>query len=302
MAKPFGRILLAVLLIAAGSGAARAAATAGSVVGISGACFIESEGKRLPLKLGADIHVADTLDVPAGGKLKLRMADGSILSVAAGTQLTVAAYNIDADGKRHDATLSLGQGLLHAVVSPGSPPAPFEVDTAVGAAGVRSTDWFIEAQPGETVVGVMAGSVALTGKATGATVVIPARSGARVSTGQDPTPPIPWKQAQFNALLARTELAQPQPQRRPPSRSGAPAEEYAPPAAPNPPGGGYYPPSTPYGQPPAYNPPAYNPPAPGYYNPGRGYEPGGGYNPRPGGSYGQSPGGGYTAPSSPGRY
>ena len=44
--------------------------------------------------------------------------------------------------------LSLGQGLLRAVVAPVERPAKFEVETAVGTAAVRSTDWFVEASPG----------------------------------------------------------------------------------------------------------------------------------------------------------
>ena len=80
-------------------------------------------------------------------KLKLRMADGSIISVASGTQMTIRAYAVDAAGQRQDATLSLGQGLLRAVVAPVTGPAKFEVDTAVGTAAVRSTDWFVEAFP-----------------------------------------------------------------------------------------------------------------------------------------------------------
>ena len=76
------------------------------------------------------------------------MADGSIISVAAGTQMTIRAYAVDAAGQRQNATLSLGQGLLRAVVAPVTGPARFEVDTAVGTAAVRSTDWFVEAFPG----------------------------------------------------------------------------------------------------------------------------------------------------------
>ena len=262
------------------------AAPVGSVVGISGSCFVEADGKRAPLKLGTEVHVTDTVDVPAGARLKLRMSDGSVVSVAAGSQLTIGAYTVDDHGKRHEATLSLGQGLLHAVVAPVDPPAPFEVDTAAGAAGARSTDWFVEAQPGETTVGVLSGSVSLTSKATGASVLIPARSGAQVAAGQDPSAPRRWRQAQFDALLARTEIVQPR--HRPPS--GEPLQEYAPqpPAGSNaPPSGGYAPPSGGYYAPPGGGygapPPVYNGPPPIYAPPG---------------GYGRNPGG--TVP--PGRY
>ncbi|MGC2415598.1 MAG: FecR family protein, partial [Stellaceae bacterium] len=199
------RAMLGTLLVLVWVGAARSATPAGSVVAISGQCFVESGGKRTSLKFGDKVNVADTVDVPAGAKLKLRMNDGSVLSVAANSQLTIASYTVDADGKRHDVELSLGQGLMRAVVAPIDRPAKFEVKTAIAAAAVRSTDWFIEAQPGMAMAAVLVGGVALTSNATNATVLVPARSGASVEAGHDPSAPRKLRQAEFNALIARTE-------------------------------------------------------------------------------------------------
>src|SRR4029077_141391 len=106
------------------------------------------------------------------GKLKLRMSDGTVISLAAGTRMTVAAYQTDAGGQRQNAQLSLAQGLIRAVVAPVDHPANFEVSTAVGTAGVRSTDWFIEAKPGAVQVGVLSGSVVLRSGATQREVTI----------------------------------------------------------------------------------------------------------------------------------
>ena len=59
-------------------------------------------------------------------------------------------------------------------------------------AAVRSTDWFIDAQPGSTQVGVLEGRVSLKSVATGKEIVIPARWGARVEAGRDPVPARVW--------------------------------------------------------------------------------------------------------------
>ncbi len=152
------------------------------------------------------MQVGDTVDVPADGKLKLRMSDGSVVSVAAGTRMTVAAYGVDGAGQRQDAQLTLAQGLLRAVVAPVERPASFEVDTAVGTAAVRSTDWFVEASATAMQVGVLSGSVEMTSAATGATSTIPARWGARLEAGRDPVPPRVWSQAEFDAVIARTDV------------------------------------------------------------------------------------------------
>jgi hypothetical protein len=182
------------------------AAPAGTVVGLSGPCVVESGGARAPLKLGQAVQVSDTVEVPAGGKLKLRMNDGSVVSVAEGSRMTIGAYTVNAAGQRENAHLTLGQGLLRAVVAPVERPASFEVETAVGTAAVRSTDWFVEASGGGMQVGVLTGSVDMTSRATRRGVLIPARWGGRLEAGHDPVPPRVWSQAEFDAVIARTEL------------------------------------------------------------------------------------------------
>ena len=82
----------------------------------------------------------------------------------------------------------------------------FEVDTATGVAAVRSTDWFIEARLESTQVGVLDGRVSLKSVATGRSIVIPARWGARVEAGRDPVPARVWTAAEFADFIGRTNL------------------------------------------------------------------------------------------------
>jgi hypothetical protein len=186
------------------AGPAAAAAKAGEVIALAGQCFAESGGQRRALKNGDPVEVGDTVEVPQGGKLKLRMDDGSVISAASGTRMTVAAYASDAQGR--DAKLSLAAGLLRAVVSAVTRPSRFEVDTATGVAAVRSTDWFIEARPGSTQVGVLDGTVVLTSLATRRSVTLPSRWGARVEAGRSPVPGRVWSQAEFDDVIARTTV------------------------------------------------------------------------------------------------
>lgn len=195
--------LLAAVLLFPG---AAAAAPAGTVVGLSGTCLLTSGGQRAPLRIGQPVQVTDTVDVAADGKLKLRMTDGTVVSVAPGSQVTISSYATDAGGQRQGAKLGLTQGLLRAVVSPMGQPASFEVDTAVGTAAVRGTDWFIEAFPGSAQVGVLEGSVTLTSGATRRSETVPARWGARLEAGRDPVPPRVWSLQEFQAVITRTDV------------------------------------------------------------------------------------------------
>jgi hypothetical protein len=180
------------------------AAQAGEVLVASGQCFVESGGKRTELKLGDAVNVGDTIDVQNGARLKLHMSDGSVISVASSSRLTIRGYSHDDRSQQRDADLLLSSGLIRAVVTPFSGPSHFEVDTLTGVAAVRSTDWFVEAREDMTQVGVLTGTVTLTSVATGTEVTVPARWGAKVNGARDPVPPRVWLKSEFDNNIART--------------------------------------------------------------------------------------------------
>ena len=192
-------MLLAVfgLMLWAGSAAA---AAAGAVIAVSGSC---SDHGRV-LNRGDPVQIGDTLDVPAGGNLKLQMADGSVISVAPDSTMTVASYSIDGSGR--DVRLSLTRGALRAQVTSSTGPSTFEVSTSVGTASVdsASADWFIKAQPDSGQVGVLAGTIDLSSAVTGESVSIPAHWGTRLEKGLNPVLPRVWLQREFNAVIRLT--------------------------------------------------------------------------------------------------
>lgn len=183
-----------------------AADVAGSVVGVAGDCFTAAGNQRSPLKLTDPVHVGDTLQVSHDGKLKLRMADGSIVSAAADSQFQIQSFQIDGSGERREAKLSLAAGLVRAVVSHTPHSGVFEVASAVGVAAARSTDWFVETQPNSMQVGVLSGVVDLKGAKAISTVSIAPGNGSQVEQNQPPVEPSKWPAARFDALIARTTI------------------------------------------------------------------------------------------------
>jgi hypothetical protein len=169
-------------------------------------CFAAAGGRRRELRIGDPIYAGDTVDVSADAKLKLRMDDGSVISLASGSRLSIHTFQVDTGGQKRDARLTLTTGLMRAVVSPLDEPSTFEVDCPAGKAEVRSTDWFMEAQPGSMRVGVLAGKVVMTSLATGRRVTIPGRWGARLEAGLDPVPARLWSSDEFADVIARTEV------------------------------------------------------------------------------------------------
>jgi hypothetical protein len=174
-----------------------AATSVGTVIGVSGS--YTDRGRVL--NHGDAVQIGDTLVVPAGGNLKLRMADDSVISVASGSRMTVASYGGAGSGRA--AKLMLTEGLLRVT----SVTRPFEVSTAVGTASVDSdsADWFIKAEAGSAQVAVLTGIVDLTNSLTGASASIPARWGTRVEAGRAPMPPRVWNQMEFNGFIRVTE-------------------------------------------------------------------------------------------------
>jgi hypothetical protein len=179
---------------------AAGAMPAGTVIGVSGSC---TDHGHL-LNQDDAVQIGDTLEVPAGGNLKLRMVDGSVISVAPNSSVTVATYNIDGSGR--DTKLLLTQGVLRAQVTSVEGPSKFEVSIPVGTASVHSdsADWFIKAEAGSAQVGVLAGTVDLTSTPTGQSVSIPPHWGTRLETGLDPVLPRVWLQREFNAVTRLT--------------------------------------------------------------------------------------------------
>jgi hypothetical protein len=191
-------VILSVMLLAD----AAPATPAGAVVVASGLCTDNGN----VLKSGDAVQISDTVDVPTGGNLKLQMVDGSVISVAPDSSMTVASYNIGASGRY--VKLSLTQGLLRAHVTSSIGPSTFEVSTAGGTASVASdsADWFIKAQTGSAQVGVLTGTVDLTSTVTEQAVSIPARWGTRLESGLDPVLPRVWTQREFTGVIRLTDV------------------------------------------------------------------------------------------------
>lgn len=198
-------LIAALSLIGIAETAAAAAEDAGTVLALAGQSFVTSGAQRSELKLGDTVHVGDLVEVSDNAKVRFRMTDGSVVTAGAGTKLKIEAYAVNGTEHR-EARFSLVSGLLRSVVNAMSQPSRFEVDTATGVAAVRSTDWFVRADPGSTQVGVLKGVVSLTSQSTSRSVDIPARWGARVEAGKDPVPPRVWDKSEFQDVIDRTDL------------------------------------------------------------------------------------------------
>jgi hypothetical protein len=190
----------------------RAFATdAGQVLTYNGDCYVIADGKRTKLSMGDAVHAGDVVEIADDAKLKLQMADGSVLSLGANSRMTIGSYDVSADGAQRDVKLNLDSGVVRAVVSKMTEKSTFEVSTATGVAAARSTDWFVEYVPttSSTEVSVLDGTVAFSDAGVSAgsgTVLIPPKFGSDIVGKRQPTAAQPRSPADFAWLTYRTDV------------------------------------------------------------------------------------------------
>jgi hypothetical protein len=75
-------------------------------------CSAEAGEQRRELRIGDPIYAGDTVDVSAGAKLKLRMDDGSVISLASGSRLTIHTFGIDTGDQKLRLTLTSWKAMV----------------------------------------------------------------------------------------------------------------------------------------------------------------------------------------------
>jgi ferric-dicitrate binding protein FerR (iron transport regulator) len=114
--------------------------------------FLEGEAARTPpggaaqaLAMGSDVQVGDALETSAGGRLEVSLADGSVVRLDERSRATLDAAAQTAP-KSWKVRLSLLAGALWSKVTRRiGPDAAYEVSTERFVAGVRGTEFLVEA-------------------------------------------------------------------------------------------------------------------------------------------------------------
>jgi hypothetical protein len=125
------------------------------------------------IKLGAALHSGDKVLTSATGSLGFLSADGSMVNLGPNTEMTLLQARTTAGG---DTIFGLIRGLFQAVVSRQG-KASFTVRTPAGLAGVKGTQWQIEAFPDRSEVRVLSGTVEVKDPQGSATVLVQAGEG-----------------------------------------------------------------------------------------------------------------------------
>ena len=103
-----------------------------------------SGGAELVPTVGAELHVGDTLQTREGGRVEIELSSGSVIRLGEGSKLTLREAEPQ---KAFSARLFVGNlwTKVHKLLS----GETYQVETENGVAGVRGTEFRLEAEQGK---------------------------------------------------------------------------------------------------------------------------------------------------------
>ncbi len=104
-------------------------------------------------KRGIHLYKGDTVMTPGYGRVRFKLNDGSILSLASGTKLKLTRSVYDQEKKRRSSFLqmALGKARFWVVKMLDFKLSEFKVKTPTAVCGVRGSDFILEATDSETI-------------------------------------------------------------------------------------------------------------------------------------------------------
>lgn len=127
-----------------------AAPAAGILKRLSGTATLERAGTRQPAAVGMAILVGDVLRTSADGAVGITLADDTLLTAGADSELTITAFSFDPTTHDGQVLASLWRGTLAVVTGLIGKKAPEKVNvqTRTVVLGVRGTEFIVDAGRG----------------------------------------------------------------------------------------------------------------------------------------------------------
>lgn len=126
---------------------AAATAQAGIVKRVAGTVTLERAGARNPVAVGAAVQAGDTLRTGADGAVGITLADDTLLTLGADSELVLDSYSFDTTTHDGGLLVSMWRGTVGVVTGLIGRKAPeklrFQTRTVV--LGVRGTEFIVDA-------------------------------------------------------------------------------------------------------------------------------------------------------------
>ena len=151
-----GRWLFVLALLVSCPALAQVAAT---VEGMQMPAWVERAGRRLPLMPGMELRAGDQVATGAGGRLVIRLAEGSAIRLGENAQMRFA--EVSAGRELFRAALNVLEGAFRFTTDIVAKPRKREVSirAAQVTAGIRGTDFWGRSRPGNEIVCLIEGEI-----------------------------------------------------------------------------------------------------------------------------------------------
>jgi hypothetical protein len=128
--------------------AQNAATSAGTVKRLAGQVTLERAGARNPVSVGATVHAGDTVRTGADGSVGITLADDTLLTLGADSELVLDNYSFDTTTHDGGLLMSLWRGTVGVVTGLIGRKAPenLRFQTCTVVLGVRGTEFIIDAR------------------------------------------------------------------------------------------------------------------------------------------------------------
>jgi len=173
----------------------------GRVIEQTGKAFLVHDGKAATLRPGAAVAQEDRVVTALDGKVLIQFADSSICAIGPGSEVLLADLAVPRGG-----WIELVRGIVRLVLSPGIRAAETGVRSRTAVASARSTEFVVDATLDRAAVFVANGTVQVTGRLTGASVLLGSGEGTDVGLRTPPTPIHPWGEKRIREVMSRTTV------------------------------------------------------------------------------------------------
>jgi hypothetical protein len=181
----------------------------GEVVDRAGTATVVQEGAPRMLDPGVQLYLEDRIYTGAEGKVRIRLADGSHLTVGPGSELQLTEFHqrLGADGGAiFDGLLELVRGIVRATLAEAAEERRFEIQTRAAAAAARSTEFVVVDARASSAVFVVEGEVAVRSPFAAGEVRLGPGEGSDVPLGEAPGAPVEWGAGRVEKVLDLTTL------------------------------------------------------------------------------------------------
>ena len=175
MRKFVGQIFFSLLLSSMG----RAVEIAGQFQSVQGEVLLTTGATQTAARIGAPVHPADTIQTNSDGHAKIVMKDRNVFLLEPNSKLLIETYTSQTAQRPPEVTLQ-AEGEIHATVNAhyDDEQSTFRLKTPTAVAGVRGTEFVVNATSEETKMTTLSGVVTLgtsmTGRKIEAAQTIPA--------------------------------------------------------------------------------------------------------------------------------